>query len=105
MENKGMLENNPPPLAIASRVLSPETLAALRRPPYHLAAWRIADRWALEQPEDLRALEVQGEIFVLIRLLEQQQLEHEALLDASDALREGLSSAEVFQQHGIELRM
>jgi len=63
-----MLEGNPQPLAIASRVLAPDTLSALRRHPYHLAAWHIADRWAFNQPEQLRALEAEGEIMVLIRL-------------------------------------
>jgi hypothetical protein len=100
-----MLENNPPPLAIASQILAPGTLAALRRHPYHLAGWRIADRWAFEQPERLRALEAEGEIVVLIRLLDQQQLEHEALLDSSEALQKGLSITEVFQQRGIDPRL
>lgn len=100
-----MLENNPSPLAIASRVLAPETLAALRRHPYHLVAWQIADRWAFDQPERLRALEAKGEIFVLMRLLEQQKLEHDALLDSGEALREGVSPMEVFQERGIELRL
>jgi hypothetical protein len=100
-----MLEGNLQPLAIASRVLAPATLSALRRHPYHLVAWRIADRWALDQPERLRALETEGEIIVLIRLLEQQQLEHEALLDSLEAQRCGISSTEILQQHGIELRL
>jgi hypothetical protein len=100
-----MLEGNPSPLAIAARVLAPDTLAALRRHPYHLAAWRIADRWAFDQPERLRALEAEGEIFVLIRLLEQQQLEHEALLDSSEALCTGLSPTDILLQRGIELRL
>jgi hypothetical protein len=100
-----MLEGNPRPLAIAARVLAPDTLSAIRRHPYHLTAWRIADRWAFDQPERLRALEAEGEIFVLIRLLEQQQLEHEALLDSTEALRTGLSPTEIFLQRGIELRL
>lgn len=100
-----MLEGNPPPLTIAARVLAPDTLSVLRRHPYHLAAWRIADRWAFDQPERLRALEAEGEIFVLIRLLEQQQLEHEALLDSAEALHMGLSPTEILLQRGIELRL
>jgi hypothetical protein len=100
-----MLEGNPQPLAIASMVLAPATLAAIRRHPYHLVAWRIADRWAFDQPERLRALEAEGEIMVLIRLLEQQQLEHEALLDAPDDQRAGMSSTEILQQRGIGLRL
>jgi hypothetical protein len=100
-----MLEGNPPPLAIASRILALGTLSALRRHPYHLAAWCIADRWAFDQPERLRALEAEGEIFVLIRLLEQQQLEHDALLDSVEEQRAGMSPTEILLQHGIELRL
>jgi hypothetical protein len=100
-----MLEGNPQPLAIASTVLAPATLAAIRRHPYHLVAWRIADRWAFDQPERLRALEAEGEIMVLIRLLEQQQLEHGALLDALDEQRAGISPTEILQQRGIGLRL
>lgn len=100
-----MLEGNPQPLAIASTVLAPETVFALRRHPYHLVGWRIADRWAFNQPERLRALEAEGEIFVLIRLLEQQQLEHDALLDSVEEQRAGMSPTEILLQRGIELRL
>ncbi|MFL9896300.1 hypothetical protein [Paraburkholderia sp. RL17-381-BIF-C] len=96
-----MIEGNLPPLAIASKVLAPATLAAIRRHPYHLVAWRIADRWAFNQPERLQALEAEGEIMVLIRLLEQQQLEDEALLDSVDEQRAGVSSTEILQQRDI----
>lgn len=100
-----MIEGNPPPLAIASKVLAPDTLSALRRHPYHLVGWRIADRWAFDQPERLRALEAEGEILVLIRLLEQQQIEHEALLDSVGEQRGGMSPMEILLQRGIELRL
>lgn len=100
-----MIEGNPPPLAIASKVLAPDTLSALRRHPYHLVGWRIADRWAFDQPERLRALEVEGEILVLIRLLEQQQIEHEALLDSVEEQCAGMSPTEILLQRGIELRL
>lgn len=98
-----MIEGNPPPLTIASRVLAPDTLSCLRRSPFHLVAWHIVDRWAFNQPERLQALEAEGEIMVLIRVLEQQQLEHEALLDSLEEQRSGMSSAEILQQRGIEL--
>ena len=98
-----MIEGNLPPLAIASKVLAPATVAAIRRHPYHLVAWHIADRWAFNQPERLRALEAGGEIIVLIRLLEQQQLEDEALLDSLEEQRTGVSPTEILQQRGINL--
>ncbi|HDR9092002.1 hypothetical protein QZM46_23490 [Burkholderia vietnamiensis] len=100
-----MLEGDPQPLAIASTVLAPATVSALRRHPYHLVGWRIADRWAFQQPERLRALEADGEVLVLIRVLEQQQLEHEALIDALDEPHAGLSPTDILQQRGIDLRL
>ncbi|MFP4893914.1 hypothetical protein [Paraburkholderia sp. EG304] len=100
-----MIEGNPPPLAIAAKVLAADTLSALRRHPYHLIGWRIADRWAFDQPERLRALEAEGEILVLIRLLEQQHIEHEVLLDSVEERRAGMSPTEILLQHGIELRL
>ncbi|TCG03110.1 hypothetical protein BZM27_50930 [Paraburkholderia steynii] len=100
-----MIEGNVPPLAIASKVRAPDTLAAIRRHPYHIVAWHIADRWAFDQPERLANLDAQGEILVLIRLLEQQQLEHEALLDSVEERRAGMSPTEILLQRGIELRL
>jgi hypothetical protein len=100
-----MLEGNLQPLAIASKLLAPATLAAIRRHPYHLVGWHIADRWAFNQPKVLRALESEGEIMVLIRLLEQQTLEHDALLDSLDEQRTGISPTEILLQRGIELHL
>jgi len=49
-----MLSNNPP-LSIATDVLTDDTIEAVRRSPsFHAQAWRILDRWALNNPAQLR---------------------------------------------------
>ena len=75
-----MIEGNPQPLAVAARVLKPETLAAVRGlADYSLRGWRILDRWALNSPDALRRLESEGEVVLLGRLLEQQRIEQRAI--------------------------
>lgn len=52
-----MIEGNPQPLAIAARVLKPDSLAAVRGlGDFSLRGWGILDRWALNSPEALRCL-------------------------------------------------
>lgn len=89
---------NDSPLSIASDVLADSTIeSVLRSSSYHARGWRILDRWAFNSPDRLLALEAQGEIVLLIRLLEQQNIEHDALISAAgSALRaNGLSEHEV----------
>lgn len=75
-----MIEGNPQPLAVAARVLQPETLAAVRGlADFSLQGWRILDRWALNSPDALRRLESEGEVVLLGRLLEQQRIEQRAV--------------------------
>lgn len=69
------------PLKIASGVLAITTIdSVLLSTSYHARGWQILDRWAFNSPGRLRALEVQGELLLLSQLLEQQLLEHEALI-------------------------
>lgn len=92
------------PLSIAAGVLMPATLASVRKSPsYHLQGWRILDRWAFESPAQLRALEAEGEVILLGRLLEQQQLEHQALRSAValEQHRRGLAEQEILALHEI----
>lgn len=75
-----MIEGNPQPLAVAARVLKPETLAAVRGlADYSLRGWRILDRWALNSPDELHRLEAEGEMVLLGRVLEQQRIEQQAI--------------------------
>ena len=75
-----MIEGNPQPLAIAASVLKPESIAAVRRlSDFSLRGWRILDRWALNSADALHALEAEGEVVLLGRLLEQQRIEQRAI--------------------------
>ena len=101
-----MLIGQQQPLAIAAQVLKPATLQAVRRSPsFHLRGWKILDRWAFNSPEKLRALEAQGEVILLGRLLEQQQLEHQAMTAAAEQQREGLAEHEILAMHEINTEL
>ena len=92
------------PLEIAARLLKPATIqAVLQSPSFHLRGWKILDRWALNSPEKLGALEQAGEIILLGRLLEQQQLEHHILTMAPPAETDSLSEQEILSAHEIRL--
>lgn len=96
-----MLIGNVQPLAVAARILKPETLANVRKAPYNLQGWKILDRWAMNSPVRLKALEAAGEMVLLSRLLEQQNTEQTILVE-SLALREaGLMEHEILEQREI----
>lgn len=102
-----MLVNNNP-LEIASNVLADSTIkSVLRSSSYHSRGWRILDRWAFNSPDRLLALEAQGEIVLLIRLLEQQNVEHDALISAAGLAQRanGLSEHEVLMRWGISTEL
>jgi len=92
------------PLKIASGVLAATTIESVRRSTsYHACGWQILDRWAFNTPEQLCALEAQGELLLLGRLLEQQVVEHEALISPLGLAqrRQGLADHEVLALSGI----
>ena len=85
------------PLQIAARVVAPSTLSAVRRSPFALVGWKILDRWAMNTPDKLRALEAQGEVVLLGRLLDQQNLELDSLLENLSLHAAGVSESEILQ--------
>ncbi|WP_186080559.1 hypothetical protein [Burkholderia gladioli] len=92
------------PLSISAAVLTPATLASVcRSPSFHRRGWQILDRWAFESPMQLRALEAEGEVILLGRLLEQQQIEHQALRSAAalELRRRGVAEHEILGLHEI----
>lgn len=96
------------PLRIASGVLAATTIESVRRSTsYNACGWQILDRWAFNSPEQLRSLEAQGELLLLGRLLEQQILEHEALISpfALAQRRQGLAEHEVLALWGISTEL
>lgn len=87
----------PPTLSVA-------TLANVRRSPsFHRRGWQILDRWAFESPAQLRALAAVGEVILLGRLLEQQQLEHWVLRSAAalEQRRQCLTEQDILALHEI----
>jgi hypothetical protein len=91
----------------AKAVLNPETLALINRPPYNHYGWKIVERWAYNSPSQLKALETQGELVLLSRLLEQQQAEQEALTttEALEALTTGVVPHEILAQNEIQTEL
>lgn len=96
-----MLIGNVQPLVVAARVLRPETLAEVRKAPYNLQGWKILDRWAMNSPARLKALEADGEMVLLSRLLEQQNLEHTILVESLALREEGMMDHEILAQREI----
>ncbi|WP_241136776.1 hypothetical protein [Achromobacter insuavis] len=101
-----MIIGNPSPLTLASAVLKPSTIEAVRQSSsYTLTGWKILDRWAFNSPQQLRLLEQTGEMLLLERLLVQQDLEAKALRGSQQALQEGLTEMEILQQHEIQTEL
>lgn len=96
------------PLKIASDVLAITTIeSVLRSTSYHACGWQILDRWAFNSPEQLRVLEAEGELLLLGRLLEQQIVEHNALISPLGLAqrRQGLVDHEVLALRGISTEL
>jgi len=101
-----MLIGQQQPLELASKVLKPETLQAVRSSPsYNLQGWKILDRWAFNTPERLVALEAEGEVILLGRLLEQQTIEQSVLSQAYELLQAGNAPHEILAQNEINTEL
>ena len=56
-----MIDRQTTPLELASRVLEPETIREIKLcPGFDRRAYLILDRWALNEPEALKRLEMSG---------------------------------------------
>jgi hypothetical protein len=99
-----MITNQTQPLEISARVLSQQTLASIRQSPsFSLQGWKILDRWALNNPERLKSLELQGELQLLSRLLDQQALELTAIINSLPVeSKQGLTEHEILAMLEIE---
>lgn len=96
--------SNSAPLSIAANVLASSTIeSVLRSPSYHARGWQILDRWAFNFPERLRRLEADGEVILLGRLLEQQEIEYQVLSSTAglEQRNRGLAEHEVLALHEI----
>nr|WP_188117817.1 hypothetical protein [Pseudomonas fragi] len=95
-------------MKIASGSLAVTTIeSVLRSTSYHACGWQILDRWALNSPGRLRVLEAQGELLLLGRLLEQQIVEHKALISPLGLAQrgDGLAEHEVLALWGISTEL
>ena len=96
------------PLSIAANVLASSSIqSVLRSPSYHARGWQILDRWALSCAEHLRRLEADGEVILLGRLLEQQEIEHQVLSSTAglEQRSRGLAEHEVLALHEISTEL
>lgn len=102
-----MLVGQTKPLEIAQRVLSEQTLRLVMTPSFNVTGWKILDRWAMNSPAALKALEQAGEVPFLSRLLDQQRIEHEILTlpESLEAKQLGLMEHEILAQHQIETEL
>ena len=101
------LDRQTAPLEIARTVLKPETIQEVKSGGYTNSAYLILDRWALNQPDELKALEAQGEIAFDLKLYGQQQKEAQVL--NSDSARQaklrGMSDWEILESAGIDMSL
>ena len=99
-----MLDRQTAPLEIARTVLRPETIREVRQGGFPNSAYLILDRWALNQPDELRRLEAIHTLDLLVTL--DQQCTREANVLNSDsaweASRQGMSDWEILQNAGVD---
>jgi hypothetical protein len=95
------------PLEIARTVLKPETIREVRSDGYTNSAYLILDRWAMNSPDMLKALESRGPLFLPIRLEQQESLESRTLNSdtAWEMSRRGMSDWEILEQLGIDTEL
>ena len=94
----------PKPLERAAQVLTLETLNVVNSNlSFNRFGMAILDRWALNQPDELKRLETQGQPLLIIRLYE-QQLKEQAILESPEGLEQlknGLMPHEVLALHAL----
>ena len=102
-----MLDRQTCPLEIARKVLKPETINDVRSGGYTLLGYSILDRWALNNPEELKRLERKGDTEFMLKLYGQQQTEARALSSetARQASLRGMSDSEILQSMGIDMSL
>ena len=99
-----MLDRPTNPLDIARTVLHPQTIREVQSAAFTNSAYLILDRWALNQPDELRRLEAIHTLDLLVTL--DQQCTREANVLNSDsaweASRQGMSDWEILQNAGVD---
>ncbi len=103
------LDRQTAPLEIASRILKPETIREVRAAEWTNPnlAFSILDRWALNSPDMLKALEAKGAFVLIMRLDQQQSLEARTLNSdtAWEMSRRGMSDWEILSELGMDTEL
>ena len=99
-----MLDRPTNPLDIARTVLRPQTIREVQSAAFTNSAYLILDRWALNQPDDLRRLEAMNTLGLIVTLSQQQTREANVLNSDSawEARQQGMSDWEILQNAGID---
>ena len=99
-----MLDRPTNPLDIARTVLRPQTIREVQSAAFTNSAYLILDRWALNQPDDLRRLEAMNTLGLIVTLSQQQTREANVLNSDSawEASQQGMSDWEILQNAGID---
>lgn len=102
-----MWDRSTNPLEIAASILRPETIHAVRGGGFTNSAYLILDRWALNNPDELKQLEEQGEMPFLLRLEQQETIEKRTLCSDSAwlASRQGMTDFEILHEAGIDMEL
>ena len=102
-----MIEGRTAPLDIARRLLKPETIRQLKQDGFPNSAYLILDRWALNSPELLQALEANGTFDLLLRLDQQTSLEAQTLTSdtAWEMSQRGMSDWEILSELGVDTEL
>jgi hypothetical protein len=88
--------------------LSTASIAEISRcPSFNRFGWKILDRWALNSPEKLKALEAGSLFRLMTRALDQQFLERKILdtPEASEQMRTGLAEHEILALHEVNTEL
>jgi hypothetical protein len=88
-----------------SQVLQASTILRVNKcPSINHRGMAILGRWAVNQPEELRELE-RNTAWLMIRLLEQQELEAEILdrPESLDQLAQGLTESEILTRREVNM--
>ena len=94
-----------PDLTRARELLPAELMREINKQPFTVRGWRILERWAFNSPTQLEALAKQGTIIFINRLLDQQQIEHAALVSALNAGQTHLAQHEVLELAGVSTEL
>lgn len=90
-----------------SQVLQHSTILRVNKcPTVNHRGMNILDRWAINQPDELRELE-RNTAYLMIRLLEQQELESKILdsPESLDQLAQGMTSHEILMRHEVNMSL